>query len=166
MTISKRIGLLLLLLATSQVWGQSKPAHRDYFYDFGIVWGAIHKAAWLKEACDQAVPQSQATNQQALDVWQSRNKALFVEIESQFGVMGRYWAQLPQPAKESRRTGEQTRQEYEAYKPTYIASLRAFPTEKLDAACNGFPHLLLSPAMNIEDRYRSELASIRTGPRM
>ncbi|HXV11773.1 MAG TPA: hypothetical protein VD839_13315 [Burkholderiales bacterium] len=144
------------MLVTAQVVAQQ--ASGDYATDLGVVYAGYQRIIALKEACDEAVPETRPANDRAFAAWQKRHAELLAELKRRVTAMIR---------RASRDEQEYTRNlgKYEgailfSREEQKISFLTA-GSDALRAQCQRAPELLKGPEGDLAVVFASELETIR-----
>ena len=151
------VAVCVVWLATSaQVAGQ-EPA-RDYTTDLGIVYAGYQRILALKEACDEAVPETRAANARAVSEWESRNAVLLSDLKKRVTAMIR---------QASRDEGDYARNlgKYEGAillrREEHKIGFLTEGADRLKARCRKAPELLKGPDGDLGIVFSNELRNIR-----
>lgn len=133
-------------------------ASGNYATDLAAVYGGYQRMLAMKEACDAAVPASQAASEKAFASWQARHRALIQDLQRRVTAMIRL---ASQDEKEyARNLGKyegailQERQEYKEI-------LLGLGSDELREQCQRMPAMLKGPGADLAKVYAAELESIR-----
>jgi hypothetical protein len=137
----------------------------DYFHDFGELIVRVRSVGWIAEICSDAFPANAELNRRAYADWQQAHKAFVDEMEGEFALIPKRWADAsPNAAKEG-----YTTQQLEAKLDAHRAALRhdflARPKVIQQKRCDAFPGLLLSRQLDLEKSQADLVRSVRLGPR-
>ncbi len=156
----KKSCLILAAATGALAYGVATAAEApgDYAADLGLVYGAYQRMLAMKEACDAAVPASQAANEKAFASWQTRHRALIRDLQRRVTAMIRLASH--DETEYSRNFGKyegailQERQEYKEI-------LLGLGPDELREQCQRMPAMLKGPGADLAKVYAAELATIR-----
>ena len=138
--------------------GAAQQASGDYATDLGVVYAGYQRIIALKEACDEAVPETRAANERAFSEWQARHAKLLAELKRRVTAMIRR-------ASTDERDYARNLGKYEGaillsreeQKMTFLDA----GADALKAQCRRAPELLRSQEGDLAAVFSSELETIR-----
>ncbi len=144
------------MMLAAQVAAQQ--ASGDYATDLGVVYAGYQRIIALKEACDEAVPDTRAANERAFAAWQRRHQELLAELKRRVTAMIR---------RASRDEREYSRNlgKYEGAillsREEQKVSFFTAGSDTLRAQCQRAPELLKGPEGDLAAVFAGELETIR-----
>ena len=151
------VALIVVAMATSAQLAAQQPTG-DYATDLGVVYSGYQRILALREACDEAVPESRASNARAFSEWESRYAPLLAELKKHVTAMVRR-------ASKDERDYARNLGKYEgAILLSREEQKIGFLTEgakSLKTRCREAPALLKGPDGDLEIVFSKELISIR-----
>lgn len=152
-----KLALLVVSVAISTPTAGQEPA-RDYATDLGVVYAGYQRILALKEACDEAVPETRAANARAVSEWESRNAVLLSDLKKRVTAMIR---------QASRDEGDYARNlgKYEGAillrREEHKIGFLTEGADRLKARCRKAPELLKGPDGDLGIVFSNELRNIR-----
>lgn len=144
-----------MLIAATVV---AQQASGDYATDLGVVYAGYQRIIALKEACEEAVPETRATNEKAFAAWQKRHEALLDDLKRRVTAMIRRASRDEQEF--SRNLGKYEGAILLSREEQKISFLTA-GSDTLRAQCRRAPELLKGPEGDLAVVFASELETIR-----
>ena len=161
----RRSGRRVALLAGTLVGGMmlagevtAQQASGDYATDLGVVYAGYQRIIALKEACDEAVPDTRAANGRAFASWQRRHHDLLSELKRRVTAMIRRASRDEQ--EYSRNLGKYEGAILLSREEQKISFLSA-GADALRAQCQRAPELLKGPEGDLAVVFARELETIR-----
>ena len=136
----------------------AQQASGDYATDLGVVYAGYQRIIALKEACDEAVPETRAANQRAFAAWQSRHQDLLSELKRRVTAMIRRISGDDQ--EYSRNLGKYEGAILLSREEQKISFLSA-GADTLRAQCKRAPELMKGPEGDLAAVFAGELETIR-----
>ena len=156
---------VLFSLSTSCAVAQTVDEPGDYYFDLGKVAIATYTVTWLRELCDEQVPDTREANRHAEDAWRQRNAALLADVEKQFDLIDRMPNPTPDPPESAGRAGAYMRGELQSRRTVEQDKFRAQGAATLRTVCTQYPALMTQPKLDFEQVYAAQMANLRKGPR-
>jgi hypothetical protein len=144
------------MVLAAHVAAQQAPG--DYATDLGVVYAGYQRIIALKEACDEAVPETRATNERAFAAWQRRHQELLAELKRRVTAMIRRASRDEQEF--SRNLGKYEGAILLSREEQKVSFLTA-GADTLRAQCKRAPELLKGPEGDLAVVFASELETIR-----
>jgi hypothetical protein len=136
----------------------AQQASGDYATDLGVVYAGYQRIIALKEACDEAVPDTRPANERAFAAWQKRHAELLAELKRRVTAMIRRASSDEQ--EYSRKLGKYEGAILFSREEQKISFLTA-GSDVLRAQCQRAPELLKGPEGDLAVVFASELETIR-----
>ncbi|MET0384229.1 MAG: hypothetical protein ABW032_12485 [Burkholderiaceae bacterium] len=143
----------------------SSGATGEYFHDFGELIVRIRSVKWIEEICSEAFPATAQVNERAYDDWLMAHGEFVKEMEAQFEVIERYWANLSPRARGEGFNAKALSAKADANRAGLAQDFHATPATVFQRRCDAYPAVLLSPQLDLEKSQVDYLASVRLGPR-
>ena len=143
------------LIATTVV---AQQASGDYATDLGVVYAGYQRIIALKEACEEAVPDTRTANEKAFAAWQKRHEALLDDLKRRVTAMIRRASRNEQEF--SRNLGKYEGAILLSREEQKISFLTA-GSDTLRAQCRRAPELLQGPEGDLAVVLAGELETIR-----
>lgn len=155
----------VVCLAASLVAGMTMAAQvatqrasGDYATDLGYVYAGYQRIIALKEACDEAVPDTRAANERAFSEWRTRHSELLAELKRRVTAMVR---RASGDEKDyARNLGKYEGAILLSREEQKMVFLSA-GSEALRTQCRGVPQLLRGPEGDLGAVFANELETIR-----
>lgn len=149
-------GIVGGMMFAGQVAAQQ--ASGDYATDLGVVYAGYQRILALKEACDEAVPETRAANERAFAAWQKRHQELLAELKRRVTAMIRRASRDEQQF--SRNLGKYEGAILLSREEQKVSFLTA-GSKMLRAQCQRAPELLNGPEGDLAVVFSGELETIR-----
>jgi len=138
--------------------GVAQQTSGDYATDLGVVYAGYQRIIALKEACDEAVPETRATNERAFSEWQAQHAKLLAELKRRVTAMIRR-------ASSDERDYARNLGKYEgailSNREEQKMSFLDTGADALKAQCRRAPELLRGREGDLAAVFSSELEAIR-----
>lgn len=139
----------------------------SYFRDLGRVVGQVRAADWTYDICAASGDGNKDANLAALNAWKASHHAVIDEVEAAFQGLPAYWAGSdPASAKAGPASWAKINAQLDEGRQ-FLATQYAsqLGKERFVVICANLPKIFKGNAFDIEQRFATELASIRRGPR-
>ena len=143
----------------------STQATGDYFHDFGELIVRVRSVKWIEEICSETFPSTAETNRHAYEVWLVDHGSFVQEVEGQFLVIENYWGEASDTARKEGLTVDQLKAKVDATRPGLRQDFHARGMRSMQARCEAYPEILLSPQLDLEKSQAELVRSVRLGPR-
>jgi hypothetical protein len=163
--------------AAKPSWGApSAPAHKasdadddgrangDYFHDFGELIVRVRSVRWISEFCSDAFPADAELQRRAYADWLERHRAFVDEMEGQFALIEKRWADASPAAREGVST-KALQARLDATREALHADFLERPLATQRKRCDAYPQLLFSRPLDLEKSQPDLVKSVRAGPR-
>ena len=124
----------------------------------------VRSVKWIEEICSEAFPSSAQTNERAYDDWLLQYGAFVKEMEGQFDVIDRYWADVSPKAKKEGLNVTALRAKVDADREGLRTDFHATNAVSFQRRCDAYPEILLSPQLDLENSQADYVSSVRRGP--
>jgi hypothetical protein len=142
----------------------STQATGDYFHDFAELIVRVRSVKWIEDICDETFPALAETNRHAYEVWLVDHGSFVDEIEGQFLIIDKYWGQASDQAKKEGLTVEQLKAKVDSNRAGLRQDFHARGMRLFQVRCEGYPEILLSHQLDLENSQADLVRSIRMGP--
>ena len=142
----------------------SSQATGDYFHDFAELIVRVRAVKWIEEICSGAFPATAETNRHAYEVWLVDHGSFVDEIEGQFLVIGKYWGEASDQARQEGLTVDQLKARVESNKAGLLQDFQARGMRSFQTRCEAYPEILLSPQLDLERSQAELVRTVRMGP--
>lgn len=137
----------------------------EYFHDFGELIVRVRSVKWIAEICSEAFPEERDVNEHAYQDWLIDHGDFVAEMEGQFAVIEKYWAESSPHAKKEGFTADELRARVDANREGLKQEFRARGRASFQRRCEAYPEILVSPQLYLERSQADYVTSVRMGPR-
>jgi len=136
----------------------------DYFHDFGELIVRVRSVHWISEFCADAFPAGAELQRRAYADWLQSHRAFVDEMEGQFGLIQKRWADAS-PAARAGISVKELQAHLDANRDALKEDFLARPLATQRKRCDAYPELLLSRRLDLEKSEADLVKSVRAGPR-
>ena len=139
-------------------------ANGDYFHDFGELIVRIRSVRWIQEICTDTFPASEELQKRAYADWLHAHRAFVDEMEGQFALLEKRWADAPPGVARDGLTMQALQARLDAQREGLREDFLARPKATQQKRCDAYPQLLLSRPLDLEKSQADLVKSVRLGP--
>jgi hypothetical protein len=163
--------------ASGSQWGAAPPvsasaaaeddddrANGDYFHDFAALMVRVRSVGWLADICSEAFPGDAELEHRAYADWQRAHRSFLDEMEGQFALIDRRWANAAPAAASQGLTTAALQAKLDANRAALREDFLARPVALQRKRCDVYPTLLLSRPLDLERSQPELVRSVRRGP--
>jgi hypothetical protein len=140
-------------------------ANGDYFHDLGELIVRVRSVGWIEQICSDAFPANAELNRRAYADWLQTHKAFVDEMEVEFALIPKRWADASPNAAKEGFTMQQLEARLDAHRAALQDDFLAKPRVTQQKRCDAYPQLLLSRTLDLEKSQADLVHSVRLGPR-
>jgi hypothetical protein len=165
--------------ASAGAWGKPVPPARpasgaddeddgratgEYFHDFGELIVRVRSVGWIEEICSDVFPANAELNRRAYADWLQTHKAFVDEMEAEFALIPKRWADASPDAAKQGFTTQQLEAKLDAHRAALRDDFLARPRVTQQKRCDAYPQLLLTRQLDLEKSQADLVRSVRLGP--